>query len=324
MIRPLEHLQHCQIYYMPLKLSPLLVSLMLPDPASPSTSDHLSASLTESLASSHSLNVLKILYWVLPPFLTFSPKESISRSWLLLLSPFFSYTNLSLRPQTDISSWVSCSISDVAVCSKPSQFSFLANSIRRLSPSHGPRLKMWLKCRHHLWFYFPPNKSISFEFIQFYFPNISKWPPPTFRCHWYSPYQGLCLPRELPRLLTGLASAAALAPICNQSDVDLSLLSQPDVSHSLRSEILHYVPVSHPPQPLAWHPAPRQQAPGSSVIFSTTPSNSPLPTAQLNLFSEKVSCVFASKLMLLLSLPLEYPCSFSICSNVAHLSSSPL
>lgn len=65
------------------------------------------------------------------------------------------------------------------------------------------------------------------------------------------------LPRQLPRLLTGLARVTALTPICNQSAVDLTLPSQTDMSHSLRFEILHYVPTYKPLSLLAWHSAPR-------------------------------------------------------------------
>ena len=132
---------------------------MLPDPAS------LSTSLTTSLPLSPDCSPLPTLWMCL---LRYYPQTTSSLSDILAyrihsqastLTPlaFSFYTNLLCKPQIDISIWVSCSISD-ATYSKPNPFSFLANLITMLSPSHSPRLKT----RASSMTLFTPSKSIPF------------------------------------------------------------------------------------------------------------------------------------------------------------------
>ena len=149
-------------------------------------------------------------------------------------------------------------------------------------------------------FIYPPTNPFHFSSFNSTFPT-SQSDPPHFVATDTLFTRASALPRQLPKLLTGLASVTALTPICNQSDVDLALLSQTDMSHSLRFEILHYAPISNPPQPL-------------SLAFSTSPTRLqshqsyfplPLPT----LLSPQHNWTFSlerSHVFLLLNL-----CSFS-------------
>lgn len=184
------------------------------------------------------------------------------------------------------------------MCSKPNQFSFLANSIRRLSPSHGPRLKMQASSM----ILFAPQQVHFIWVHSILLSQHLKVIPPTFCCHWYCLYQGLCLSQTVATAPHWAGQCPALTPVCNQSDVDLILLSQTDMSHSLRFEILHYVPISNHPQPLC-------------LAFSTSPTRlqghqSYFPLLLPTLLSRQHNWTFSlkrSRVFLLLNL-----CSFSL------------
>lgn len=218
-------------------------------------SNHLSASLAGLLPSSHPLNVpLKISPSdrFLPDILSYRIHSQASP----LLLPFLSTPTYCASdwPQIAISCWVSCSIPD-ATYSKPNPFSFLANLIRILSPSHPPRLKTQASS---MTLFTPQQIHSSSKSVRFYFPSISKWNP-------LSVATAALFTRAsaFPRLLTK-APHWAVQPLCpnspvwDESDASLTPQSPTQMGHSLGIKILYYVTVSNPLQPL-------------SLAFSTSP-----------------------------------------------------